>query len=150
MNQEQALALAFPEGVAVERKSLFLDEKTVDGIKKSAKSKIESRLVNYYGAHEINSRAHRSFLVGVLGDEHAALFFEDEAHSDVGPGVLLGVGSEIHGSPHLSVHVGSKPRASADDGDCDFGSDPLAHLCAFSKWDKVRFYFHRFLFGSVE
>lgn len=48
MNQEQALALAFPTGSTVERKSLFLDEKTTNEVQKAAKSKLESRLVNYY------------------------------------------------------------------------------------------------------
>ena len=48
MNQEEALTLVFPEGAAVDRRSLFIRDESVKEIEERAKSKLDSQLVNYY------------------------------------------------------------------------------------------------------
>lgn len=51
MSQSQALALAFPSGVEVKRKTVFLTESQATAIQTLAKAKLESRVVTYYVGH---------------------------------------------------------------------------------------------------
>lgn len=48
MKQDEALKIAFPEAVSVERKTLFLSPKQIEAIEKLAKSKMEYRVITYY------------------------------------------------------------------------------------------------------
>jgi len=52
MKQDEALRLAFPQGEIVERQTLFLTEAQVVEIEKTARSKLESKLVVYYRARK--------------------------------------------------------------------------------------------------
>lgn len=46
-----ALALAFPPGIHVERKTVYLTEPQVESIQTLAKAKVESRVITYYVGH---------------------------------------------------------------------------------------------------
>ncbi len=50
LSQSDALARAFPAGVAVEKRTAFLDEEQVRAIQKKARVKVDSRIWTYYVA----------------------------------------------------------------------------------------------------
>jgi hypothetical protein len=52
--QQQALERAFPKPQAIERLTVFLDDKQVESIQKLARAKLESKIVTYYRGKENN------------------------------------------------------------------------------------------------
>ena len=48
LSQKQALTLAFPDGVTVERKTAYLSDAQVKDIESSAKAKVDSKIWTYY------------------------------------------------------------------------------------------------------
>lgn len=48
MSQKEALALAFPEGTAVERRTAFLSEEETRRAQERARARVESRVWSYY------------------------------------------------------------------------------------------------------
>ncbi|MEE9187015.1 MAG: FMN-binding protein [Bacteroidota bacterium] len=50
LTQQEALKLAFPDALSIDRKTLFLTDEQVETIQSSARAKVESKIVTYYVA----------------------------------------------------------------------------------------------------
>lgn len=53
--QQKALQEAFPNGVSIERKTLFLTDEQVNQIQRLAKTKLESKIVTFYEGEKADS-----------------------------------------------------------------------------------------------